>query len=90
MKQKFFLLNLEWNSNFFKITISELKQPTIKIRCSYRQWYCKILILKIKMKEEEKFHKKNSGVSSNRTLSVADQLRIIKHAEERSIHSAPN
>ena len=40
------------------------------------------------MEEEEKISKKNSAVSFNRRLSVAEKLKKNKYAEERSIHVA--
>ena len=45
--------------------------------------YCKILIFKRKLKEEEKTLKENSTISLNRRLSVTMKLKIIKYTEKK-------
>ena len=42
------------------------------------------------MEEEEKILKKNSTVSFNRRLFVAEKLKKIIYAEERRIHAVSN
>ena len=69
---------------------SELKQTTILILYTYRlnaiakYWYLK------QKGDEEKITKKNSKVSFNRRLSVAEELKYIKYAEERIIYAESN
>ena len=42
------------------------------------------------MEKKEKIPKKNSSVSYERRLSVAEKLKIIKYTEKRIIHVASN
>ena len=70
------------------IFISELKEPIVKILYIYtliaiaKYWYLN--------KNERRILKKNSTISFNRRLSVAEKLKTFKYAEERSIHAASN
>ena len=49
-----------------------------------------MLIFKIKLEGDENITKMNSTISFNRRLSVDDELKYIKYAEEISIHVAFN
>ena len=42
------------------------------------------------MEEEDKHSKANLCISFNRRFSVAEKLKVIKHAEENSLHAASN
>ena len=42
------------------------------------------------MEEEDKHSKANPWISFNRRFSAAEKLKVIKYAEENSIHAASN